>query len=83
MDVQHAQIGKEPPWDMLFADDLFICEHSGTEVALQIERWRETFNSHGLNVSRGKTEYRVGPTCHGQKKQYIYIQEKVKTVKIF
>ena len=59
MDVQHAQIGKEPPWDMLFADDLFICEHSGTEVALQIERWRETFKSRGLNVSRGKTEYRV------------------------
>ena len=28
MDVLQAEIGKEPPWVMLFADDLVICEHS-------------------------------------------------------
>ena len=39
---------------MLFADDLVICEHSRAEVELQLERWRETFESHGLSVSRGK-----------------------------
>ncbi len=56
MDVLQAEIGKEPPWVMLFADDLGICEHSRTEVELQLEKWRETFESHGLRVSRGKTE---------------------------
>ena len=68
---------------MLFADDLVICEHSRAEVELPLERWRETFDSHGLIVSRGKT-------CHVQympcpeKDQTIYIQEKeVKTVKTF
>ena len=46
---------------MLFADDLVICEHSRAEVELQLERWRETFESHGLRVSRRKTEYMPCP----------------------
>ena len=51
MDVLQADIGKEPQWVMLFADDLVICEHSRAEVELQLERRRETFESHGLRVS--------------------------------
>ena len=53
MDVLDADIGKEPPW----LDDLVICEHSRAEVELPLERWRKTFESHGLRVSRGKAEY--------------------------
>ena len=48
MDVLQAEIGKEPPWVISFAYDLVICEHSRAEVELQLERWRETFESHGL-----------------------------------
>ena len=33
---------------VLFAYDLVICEHSRAQVELQLERWRETFESHGL-----------------------------------
>ena len=64
MDVTllQAEFGKEPPWVMLFADDLVICERSRAEVELQLERWRETFESHGLRVSRRKQS-----TCHAQK----------------
>ena len=80
MDVLHAEILKEPPWVMLFADDLVICEHSRAEVELQLERWRETFESDGLTISRRKTEYMPWP----EKDQTIYIQEKeVKRVKTF
>ena len=32
MVVLQAEIGKEPPWMMLFADDLVICEHSRADV---------------------------------------------------
>ena len=44
---------------MLFADDqvMFL----PAEVDLQLERWRETFESHGLRVGRGKTEYMAWP----------------------
>ena len=52
-----TEFGKEPPWVMLFADDLVVCEHSKADVELQVERWRETFEFHKLRVSRGKTEY--------------------------
>ena len=38
MDVLQAEIGKEPPWVMLYADDLVICEHSRAEVEIQLER---------------------------------------------
>ena len=65
---------------MLFADDLVICEHSRAEVEIHLERWRETSESHGLRVSRGKTEYMPCP----ERDQTIDIQEKeVKTVKTF
>ena len=79
MDVLQAEIGKELPWVMLFADDLHvICEPSRAEVKMQLERSRETFESHGLRVSRGKTEYMPYP----ERDQTIYIQEKeVNTVK--
>ena len=60
--------------------DLVICEHSRAEVVLQPEKWRETFESHGLRVSRGKTECMPCP----ERDQTIYIQEReVKTVKTF
>ena len=72
IDVLQAEIGKEPPWVMLFADDLVICEHSRAEVELQLERWRDTVESHGLRVSRGKTEYMPCP----ERDQTIYNQEK-------
>ena len=61
-------------------DGLVICEHSRAEVEMRLERWRETFESHGLRVSRGKTEYMPCPERH----QTIYIPEKeMKTVKTF
>ena len=58
----------------------FICEHNRAEDEIQLERWRQIFESHGLRVSRGKTEYMPCP----ERDQIIYIQEKeVKTVKTF
>ena len=41
MDVLRAEIGKDPPGVMLFADDLVMCEHSRAEVELQLEMERD------------------------------------------
>ena len=46
---------------MLFADDLDLYEHSRAEVELKLKRLRETFDSHGLRLTRGKTDYMVCP----------------------
>ena len=66
MDVLQEEIGYEPPWVMLFADGLVICEHSRAEVELRLERWRETFESHGLRV---KTEYM---SCAEKRPNYLH-----------
>ena len=54
MDVLQAEIGNEPRWLMLFADDVVICGHSIAEIELQLDRWREIFESHVLRVTEGK-----------------------------
>ena len=38
MDVLASEIDKEPPWAMLFADDLVLCETS--KAAVERENWR-------------------------------------------
>ena len=54
MDVLQAEIGKEPPWVMLFADDLVSCVLSRAEVELLLARWRDTFQSAlNLRLSSG------------------------------
>ena len=44
MDVLASEIDKEPPWAMLFADDLVLCETSKAAVEREREREREREN---------------------------------------
>ena len=39
MDVLASEIDKEPPWAMLFADDLVLCETSKAAVERELEIW--------------------------------------------
>ena len=57
MDVLASSIQRDPPWEMLFADDLVICEESRLLVEQQLDRWREVLEENGLKISRKKTEY--------------------------
>ena len=57
MDRLTDEIRREPPWTMLFADDIVICEETREEVERRLESWRYALERRGMKVSRSKTKY--------------------------
>ena len=57
MDRLTDKVSREPPWTMLFADDIVICEETREEVEQRLESWRYALKRRGMKVSRSKTEY--------------------------
>ena len=51
------EVRREPPWTMLFADDIVICKETRKEVERRLESWRYALERRGMKVSRSKTEY--------------------------
>ena len=62
MDVLSENIEKDPPWTIMFADDLVLCVLTREEVGEDVETWIVVFERHGLKISRTKTEYLPSPT---------------------
>ena len=62
MDVLRENIERDPPWAMMFADDLVLCAMTREKVEDDLETWRVVFERHGLKISRTKTEYLPSPT---------------------
>ena len=58
MDRLTDEVRREPPWTMLFADDIVICEETREEVEQRLESWKYVLKSRGMKVSRLKTECR-------------------------
>ena len=57
MDRLTDEVRREPPWTMLFANDIVICEETRKEVEWILESWRYALERRGMKVSRSKTEY--------------------------
>ena len=57
MDRLTDEVRREPPWTMLFADDIVICEETRKEVVQRLESWKYALERRGMKVSRSKTEY--------------------------
>ena len=52
------EVRREPPWTMLFADDIVICKETREKVERRLEFWRYALELRkGMKVSRSKTEY--------------------------
>ena len=57
MDRLTDEVRREPPWTMLLADNIVICEETREEVKQRLECWRYALERRGMKVSRLKTEY--------------------------
>ena len=57
MDRLTDEVKKEPPWTMLFADNILICKETREELERRPESWRYALERRGMKVSRLKTEY--------------------------
>ena len=57
MDRLTYEVRREPPWTMLFADDIVICEETREEVERRLESWKYALKRKGMKVNRSKTEY--------------------------
>ena len=57
MNVITKDVKDEPPWCLLFVDDIELCQISKFEVEERLEKWRKAMEDIGLKISRKKTEY--------------------------
>ena len=57
MDRLTDEVRKEPPWTMLFDDNIVICEETWEEVERRLESWKYALERREMKVSRSKTEY--------------------------
>ena len=57
MDRLTDEVRREPPWTMLFADDIVIFEEIREEVERRLESWKYALERRGMKVNRSKTEY--------------------------
>ena len=57
MDRITNEVRREPPWTMLFADAIVICEEAREEVERRLESWKYALKRRGMKVSKSKTEY--------------------------
>ncbi|XP_046987282.1 uncharacterized protein LOC124582888 [Schistocerca americana] len=54
MDVLVKDVKKEAPWNMMFADDVVLCEQSIDKLEEKLEEWRKAVEERGMKISRTK-----------------------------
>ncbi|XP_045495975.1 uncharacterized protein LOC123694555 [Colias croceus] len=52
-----ANLQREPPWDLLYADDIVLIRDSAEDLEEALENWRHALETAGLKINRQKTEY--------------------------
>lgn len=57
MEHRTANIRSEPPWDLLYVDDIILIRDSPAELEEVLEPWRCALETTGLKISRQKTKY--------------------------
>ena len=57
MDVLVTDVKEAAPWNMMFADDVVLCEPTQEKLQEKLEEWRRALEERGMKISRVKTEY--------------------------
>ena len=57
MDRLTDEVRRQPPWTILFADGIVICEETKEEVEQKLESWRYALERREMKVNKSKTEY--------------------------
>ena len=57
MDRLTDEVRREPPWTMLFANDIVICKETREELERRLQSWRYVLERRGMKASRSKTKY--------------------------
>ena len=57
MDEMTKEVKDTPPWYMMFADDIVLCNEECGVVEQKLEEWRTAMENRGMKISRKKTEY--------------------------
>ena len=50
-------VRQESPWNLMYADDIVICEKTREQLEISLENWRQAIERRGIKISRCKTEY--------------------------
>ena len=81
MDVLTENIEKDPPLEMMFADDLVLGAVTRREVEVDLETWGVVLDRHGLQI-RTNTEY-LSSTTHDTETTVNIVDAELTTVTSF
>ena len=57
MDRLTDEVRREPPWTMLFGDNILICKETRQKVERKLECWKYELERRKIKVNRSKTEF--------------------------
>ena len=82
-DVITENVREEPPWCIIYADDVVLVAESRVGVERKLEEWRNALESRGMRISRTKTEYFTTDLNRNQDETVRLDGEDLKRVKNF
>ncbi len=83
MDCLTDAVRRETPWDMMFTDDVVLCNKTRSEAEERLESWTKALEIRGMKVSRKKTEYMATGEDTQDKKSIRLSGEEVPRAKEF
>jgi len=76
-------VREEPPWCVLYADDIVLVTEERRQLERKLEEWRVALENRGMKISRSKTEYFTTDTSGDQQATSRLNGEILKRVKSF